>query len=282
MTRLVHHQTDRYLRLETLQQEKFEELSERLIKLHTDIVESGEVVRKEESLYEVEIFPGVALCDLIYGAAESHLSRDCLFAFRSMIDQSPILNHQNLADASIIGTIGLIPSRAECELEKKEDWVNFVRLDLTRNEKVVEDFYADFSIAFPRLKFSNKFPGCMNTFDGGHSAYSGIITRCLASLNDNWGDAIGGDLPALLRTFSTQSRCPTTLEGDGDRKAILTFSFPLGSERFESVLCEPHMKLESSDAPGDTEYYYHRIYFCPRGHNSFADKVLVGHAGRHL
>ncbi|MGG7557565.1 hypothetical protein [Pseudomonas sp. ES3] len=282
MTRLVHHQTDRYLGLETIQQEQFEELSERLIKLYTAIVESGEIVRKEELLYEVEIFPGVALCELIYGATENHLSRDCLFAFRSMIDQSPILNHQHLADASIIGTIGLIPSRTECELEKKEDWVTFVRLDLTQNEKVVEDFYADFSIAFPRLKFSNKFPGCMNTFDGGHSAYSGIITRCLASLNDDWGDASGGDLPALLRTFSTQSRCPTSLEGDGDRKDTLTFSFQLGSEHSEFVLCEPHMKLESSDAPGDTEYYYHRIYFCPRRHNSFADKVLVGHAGKHL
>lgn len=282
MTRFVHHQTDRYLGLEMIQQEQLEELSERLISLYTSIVESGEIVSKEESLYEVEVLPGIALCELIYSATENHLSRDCLFAFRSMIDQSPIINHQNLTDALMIGTIGLIPGRTESELDKKEDWVSFVRLDLTRNEKTVEDFYSDFSIAFPRLKFSNKFPGCMSTFDGGHSAYSGIITRCLTSLNDDWVEASNGDLPAILRTFSTLSRCTTSLEGDGGRKDALTFSFSLGSGHSESVLCEPHMKLESSDAAGDTEYYYHRIYFCPRRHNSFADKVLVGHAGKHL
>lgn len=282
MTRLVHHQTDRYLGLEITQPEMFEEISERLINLYTTIVESGEIVNKEASLYEVEVFPGIALCDIIYGVTENHLSRDCLFAFRSMIDQSPIINHQNLADASMIGTIGLIPGRAEFELDKKEDWLSFVRLDLTQNEKSVVEFYADFSIAFPRLKFSNKFPNCMNTFDGGHSAYSGIIIRCLASLNDDWIEASSGDLPAILRTFSTQSRCPTSLEGNGGRKDALTFSFSLGSEHSESVLCEPHMKLESSDAAGDTEYYYHRIYFCPRRHDSFAGKVLVGHAGKHL
>lgn len=282
MTRLIHHQTARYLGSGIIRPGQLEELSERLVALYTAIVESGEIVRKEESLYEVEVLPGIALYEIIYGATESHLSHDCLSAFRLMIDQSPIINNQNRADVSITGTIGLIPGREECELDKIEDWISFVRLDLGRNEKTVEDFYADFSIAFPRLKFSNEFPGCMNTFDGGHSAFSGIIIRSLTSLNDAWVEADGGDLPAMLRAFSTQSRCPTSLEGDGNRKEALTFSFSLGSEYSESVLCEPHMKLESSDTEGDTEYYYHRIYFCPRRHNSFADKILVGHAGKHL
>jgi len=282
MTRFVYHQNDRYVGAGVIKLEQLGDFSEQLIDLYTAIVESGDLVCKDRALYEVEVLPGIALCELIYGVAASNLSRDCLSAFRTMIDQSPIIDYEKLSEASMVGTIGLVPSKAECELDGKEDWVTFVRLDLIRNEKSVNEFYSDFSIAFPRLKFSNRFPACLNTFDGGHSSYSGIITRCLASLNDGWADASNGDLPEMLRAFSTLSRCPTSLEGNGARKGALTFSFSLGVESSESVLCEPHMKLERSDVSGDSEYYYHRIYFCPRYVTGFSERILVGYAGKHL
>ncbi|MFK3772120.1 hypothetical protein [Pseudomonas sp. NPDC089406] len=282
MTRLVHHEISRYLEASVSRGDELEDLIDKVFCLFQCIIKSGEPVYKEEALYEVEICPGVTLCDLIYGSTDSGLSRDCLYAFRSMIDQSPIINTEDLGKATLIGTIGVIPGESEFDLDLEGDWISFVRRDLVQNHKSLENFYADFSIAFPRLKFSNKFPQCMDTFAGGHSGYAGVITRSLSSLNDDWTGFVAGDLPATLREFSTSSRCPTSLEGNGDRKDALTFPFSTISERSEFILCEPHMKLESSDAVGDTEYYYHRIYFSPRFHNGFGEKILVGHAGKHL
>ncbi len=280
MSRLLHHQNERYNGAGGIQENQLEDCAERLITLHKVIVDSGEVVRKEDSLYEVEIFPGVSLCDVIYGDGAKYLSHDCLASFRLMIDQSPILNKQHFDNASIVGTIGLLHGKNDNELASSGDWVRLVRLDLSLNIKPVTDFYADFSAAFPRLKFSNEFPDCLSSFEGGHIPYSATITRSLASLNDDWVENKNGDLPEMLRAFSSKSKCPTSLEGNGARKKALTFSFSLDSDRFEPVLCEPHMKLERADVQG--EYCFNRIYFCPRVHASFEGKILVGHVGKHL
>ncbi|MGE7990036.1 hypothetical protein ACQKPE_03105 [Pseudomonas sp. NPDC089554] len=280
MSRLLHHANERYNGNGEIQESQLEDCTERLVTLHKIIVDSGEVVRKEDSLYEVEIFPGVSVCDVIYGDATKLLSHDCLASFRLMIDQSPILNKQHLDNASTVGTLGLLQGGSANDLTSNDDWVQLVRLDLSLNAKSVKDFYADFSAAFPRLKFSNDFPDCMNSFDGGHAPYAATITRSLASLNDDWVENKNGDLPEMLRVFSSKSRFPTSLEGNGARKKALTFSFSLDRDRSELVLCEPHMKLERADIQG--EYCYHRIYFCPRAHDGFYDKILVGHAGRHL
>jgi hypothetical protein len=280
MTRLLHHRNDRYNGNGAIEEHHLEDCAERLVSLHKVIVDSGEVVRKEDSLYEVEVLPGVSLCDVIYGDAAKSLSHDCLAGFRLMIDQSPIMNKQHLDNASIVGTLGLLPGEDDNALASNGDWVRFVRLDLSLNIKPVKDFYADFLVAFPRLKFSTDFPDCMNSFDGGHAPYSATITRSLASLNDDWVEEENGDLPAMLRAFSSKSNCPTSLEGNGERKKALTFSFSLDRDRSESVLCEPHMKLERADVQG--QYHYHRIYFCPRSHDRFYNKILVGHVGKHL
>lgn len=282
MTRFVYHSTDRYLGSEEINKDRFEAVLDKLLELYRTIFESGETVWKEESLYEVEIFPGIALCDLIYGAVDLGISQDYLAAFRDMVNQSPIIIRQDLTDASVVGTIGLASGSADLDLSNIQNWVSLVRLDLTLSDNSVERFFSDFLIAFPRLKFSKEFPDCLNTFSGGYRAYRGVITRCLTSLNDHWIDVSDGDLSTMLRAFSTQSKCPTTMEGNGKRKQAFTFAFSSGPEHSELAICEPHMKLESSDTVGDTEYYYHRIYFYPRNHNSFADKILVGHAGKHL
>ncbi|WKV98443.1 hypothetical protein PYV50_09565 [Pseudomonas sp. H22_DOA] len=197
-----------------------------------------------------------------------------------MFDQSPLLEENHINEAILTGTIGLYESNSENSLKTASDWMHFVRSDLITNEKTVEKFYADFTTAFPRLKFSNLFPACLNSFDGGHPRFTATITRCLSSLNDDWICDAKGDLPLMLRAFSSKSNCTTTLEGNGERKEALTFKFSSGHEHFEQVLCEPHMKLEHADDLG--EYFFHRIYFCPRQQAKFENKILVGHAGKHL
>lgn len=280
MTRLIHHGIDRYNGTAAISQEELEAYAERVINLYQTISDSGSVVRKEADLYYAEVLPGVLLCDLIYDAAEVKLSPDCLYNFRLMIDQSPLLEESHINEALISGTIGLYKSDKENSLSINSDWMHFVRGDLTNNVKTVEAFYADFTAAFPRLKFSSDFPACLNSFDGGHLRFAATITRCLSNLNDDWSYDAQGDLPLMLRAFSSKSNCTTTLEGNGERKEALTFKFSSGSEHSEQVLCEPHMKLEHAD--NLCGYFFHRIYFCPRQHAKFENKILVGHAGKHL
>lgn len=280
MTRLIHHGIDRYSGTTAISQEELEAYAEQVINLYQTISDSGGIVRKETDLYYAEVLPGILLCDLIYDAAEVKLSPDCLYNLRRIIDQSPLLEESHIKEALIIGTIGLYNSKKEHSLSVNSDWMHFVRGDLTNNVKSVEAFYADFAAAFPRLKFSGGFPACLSSFDGGHLRFTATITRCLSFLNDDWNYDAQGDLPLMLRAFSSKSNYTTTLEGNGERKEALTFRFSLGSEQSEQVLCEPHMKLEHTDDLSG--YFYHRIYFCPRQHAKFENKVLVGHAGKHL
>lgn len=280
MTRLIHHCIDRYRGTVVISQEELEAYAEQVIDLYQTILDSGGVVRKKNDLYYTEVLPGLLLCDLIYDAAEIKLSPDCLYNFRRMIDQSPPLEECHVNEASISGTIGLYKSENDNSLSVGTDWMHFVRDDLTNNLRTVEAFYADFTAAFPRLKFSSGFPNCLNSFDGGHLRFTATITRCLSNLNDDWNHDGRGDLPLMLRAFSSKSNCTTTLEGNGERKEALTFKFSLGAEHSEQVLCEPHMKLEHSDDLCGN--FFHRIYFCPRQHAKFEDKILVGHVGKHL
>lgn len=280
MTRLVHHEVARYEGKAAISNEELEVYAEQLIYLHKTILESGEAVRKSGDIYYIDVMPGITLCDLIYDPSLAKLSNDCLNNFRLMIDQSPLLGEEHFREASVIGTVGLFYSANEGALNVNSDWIHFVRADLSKNQKPVNDFYSDFKVAFPRLKFSNDFPACLNSFDGGHSSFSATITRCLSSLNDYWFYEGPGDLPKMLREFSTKCNFSTSLEGNGDRKPALTFTFSSGADSVEYVLCEPHMKLEYADNPG--EYFFHRIYFSPCRHESFSNKILVGHAGKHL
>lgn len=280
MTRLIHHGIDRYSGTAAISQEELEASAEQVINLYKTISNSGGVVRKDAELYYTEVLPGILLCDLIYDAAEVKLSPDCLYNFRLMIDQSPPLEEKHINEALTSGTIGLYKSDNENSLSIDSDWMQFVRDDLKTNTKSVEEFYADFTAAFPRLKFSSSFPACLNSFDGGHPRFTATITRCLGSLNDDWSYDAHGDLPLMLRAFSSKSNCTTTLEGNGERKEALTFKFSSELEHFEQVLCEPHMKLEHADDL--CGYFFHRIYFCARQHSKYDSKILVGHAGKHL
>lgn len=89
----------------------------------------------------------------------------------------------------------------------------------------------------------------------------------------------------LLKRISQIAHLPedATLEGDAERKKDLTFTFTEEKGSTHSLCCEPHMKLCRSDRyPGDSEYYFHRIYFHEGAKNVCDGKIVVGHIGNHL
>lgn len=89
----------------------------------------------------------------------------------------------------------------------------------------------------------------------------------------------------LLKRVSQLAKLPqeASLEGDPKRKNDLTFNVVDKNGQTHDVCCEPHMKLCHSDHyPGDTQFYFHRIYF----HEGIVEvcdgKIIVGHIGYHL
>lgn len=66
-------------------------------------------------------------------------------------------------------------------------------------------------------------------------------------------------------------------EGNASRKKDFTFQI-----EDKSVCCEPHIKLSKSDVVGDSEYYFHRIYFHEGVPTLKKGKIIIGHIGKHL
>ena len=281
MPRIVFHCASHYANPCVLPIDEFTECIERLLDLHQYISSTGEPIFKEEEVYEAEIQPGLLVWQLLYENHGSILSRDNIKLLQLALDQARQSTSVALAQATIQGSLGPFSNAQANTLESYGDWYNLVRKSLATEPQEPPAFCDDFRAAFPRLIFSDAFPNCINTFDGGYKRYSRTLVHCLSALNDHW-QWDGGDLTQYLRAFSAQSNVSTTQEGNGDRKPALTFSFKADSDRLEAVLCEPHMKLTQSDVPGDNTFYFHRIYFYPRAHVTFQGKLLIGHAGEHL
>lgn len=255
---------------------------EGLIGLDDSLRAVGERVCKEDAVWEVEIQPGLPVHQLLFDEQLGLLSRDVRSALSLAIDRAVSITQGELAMSEIQGALGPFPADGVTELNSEADWRGLVRIQLEAEPGVAEDFFADCCLAFPRLKFSQDFPDCIGTFDGGYAANSGVLVKALTALNDQWSIHESGDLKQILKIFSALCGFSTTMEGNGDRKGALTFTFKVDDKRSETVLCEPHMKLDASGAAGDNTFHFHRIYFNPRAHASFEGKVLVGHAGKHL
>ncbi|HBO3681818.1 TPA: hypothetical protein ACLEX3_002406 [Pseudomonas aeruginosa] len=279
---LIFHCADRYASADALTPQELEEKVEQLLQLSGCILDAGQPVYKDDEVYYAEAQPGLQVWQLLFEDTRGLLSRDNIMLLRIAIDQSVSLAAQQRAQFSMEGELGIFADTRANALNDEEGWRSLVREFLAADPEEVTSFCRDLGIAFPRLKFSKEFPDCIGTFEGGHERYAGVLVSALAALNDNWPDWHGGDLTQALREFSVQSGFSTTLEGNGARKEDFTFSFKVDDERSENVICEPHMKLSTSDVPGDNTFHFNRIYFCPRPHDGFKGKLLVGHAGRHL
>lgn len=255
---------------------------ESLVVLCDQIRNTGEPVLKEEEVWDAEVEPGLPVWRMLFENEGETLSRDLARSLQIVIDQAASLGEGQLAGVNVQGALGLFANGNATQLNTASDLRTLVRSHMGGEPQDAAVFCADCAIAFPRLKLSNAFPQCISTFDGGYQQYAGVLVRCLEALNDDWTNFERGDLPKTLKAFSARSGFETNMEGNGDRKDELSFAFSVEEGISERVICEPHMKLGSSDIAGDNKYYFHRIYFNPRGHTSFPGLTLIGHAGKHL
>lgn len=280
MPRAVLHCSRRYVG--TYRVDDLEELLEQVVQLDAAIRADEETIYCQQDVWEAELQPGIPVYTALCDQTCEVISRDLKFSLLIALERSAAIDDDDLAQRIIRGRLGPFPGGTEEDLNSVAGWRSMVRAHLSVEPGSIEYFSGQCVIAFDRLTLSSSFPQCLRTLDGGLDENKSTLISALSSLNDDWDLYVGGDLPLILKAFSAKCGFSTTLEGNGGRKAALTFTFLTADGKSEQVLCEPHMKLGAADAPGDSSYHFHRIYFNPRPHPAFEGKILVGHAGEHL
>lgn len=241
--------------------------------------EKQENIWREDSVYESEIQPGIALWQLLY---EDHTDYSDL---RRIL--SPILDRAKTFDTPLGSTqpptagIGLWRA-GDRFLEHQNDWYEFRRETLFECGVTPASFCEQAELIFPHFSLSSRFPACLETLEGGFARFLPTVIAALTELHDKLRQALGNhNIVEGLRNFTALSGFETTMEGTADRNEALTFSFnDNGKEK--RLVCAPHMKLASSNVPGDSKHYYNRIYFNPYQENPNSLRIHIGHVGQHL
>lgn len=163
----------------------------------------------------------------------------------------------------------------------ENDWRQFHRHFLGIYPGDPSYFLRECGKCYPNLYLHHRNEQSLTTFKGGHGRFACKIRDALAYLNDVFLQHLSGDIPKSLRAFSVASGFETSNEGDAGRKKNFTFEFARIAGGSSSICCEPHIKLTKSDASGDSEFYFYRIYFHP-GTPDIAGGKILGHIGEHL
>jgi len=243
----------------------------------------NQAIYKDKDLVMCEVAAGLPLYELIYQEHDCPLSRDDRLLFLQKVEQSISIDPEAIQSSYPVGTIGLNVIGDDFEMHSVVDWVAFVRADLRSSPGSASHFHKECSGAFPKLRFSTAFPGCLDTMEGGHGPYANAIVDCFSALNDNWFNCFSqGAITDALEKLQALANHRASMEGQGgDRKKQLTFSFAIDGKSTD-LICEPHLKIRSPDQAGDNSRNNERIYFYPREVEGQQGNVFVGHAGAHL
>jgi hypothetical protein len=254
---------------------------EALLVLDAELRDTGHPINKEDGLYEAEVLTGIAVWKILY-EPDHGFSRDMQLLFQITLDSSV---PTSMASLEMVGAVGELGPWVEDRARSVDDcgtWIMLLRDHLKTYRGNTEGFFSECRLAFPDFVFSNRFPDCFGTFKGDLSNFIEVIVSALVSLARDMPECMTQPTTqACMRVFSVMAGFETSMEGNAGRKDALTFRFA-GKDGFLQILCEPHIKLHRSARAGDTEYYFHRIYFSTAGHAEFEGKTLIGHIGEHL
>ncbi|AOF97410.1 hypothetical protein [Sphingobium sp. RAC03] len=254
---------------------------EALLILDGELREAGYAIHKDEYLYYAEVFPGIALYQILYESHEG-IGRDMQLLLRLAIDRTVSTTMTELETVGAVGELGPWSEEGARSINALDRWIAVMREQLKTYQGDRDGFLLECLQAFPNFVFSQRFPDCLGTFNGNLNDFVAVIVSALISLADDMPECMEQTTThACMKAFTAMSGYETSMEGDADRKDALTFQFECkdGTVR---ILCEPHIKLHCSARAGDAEYYFHRIYFSSAEHAEFEGKTLIGHIGEHL
>lgn len=252
-----------------------------LLLLDSKLRDAGYVVHKDEQLYEAEVLPGLALWKVLYEEFDG-IGRDMKRLLQLAFDTAVSTTMQTLETLGAVGELGPWAEDTTRSINALDTWVALLREQLKSYRGDRTGFFQECRQAFPDFVFSEVFPECLGTFKGDLNDFVVQIVSALTSLaNDMPKCMTQRTTYECMQAFSAMSHYETSMEGNATRKEALTFQFT-GKNGLVRILCEPHIKLSRSDRAGDTEYYFHRIYFSSAEHAEFQSKTLIGHIGKHL
>lgn len=252
-----------------------------LLVLDRELREAGYSIYKEDGLYVVDVLPGLALCQILYESTAG-ISRDMKQLLMITVDMAVTTTLTELEAVGAVGELGPWAEDGARSIDTLKRWIEVLREQLMTYQGDREGFFLKCRQAFPDFIFSKRFPDCLGTFKGDLNDFIAVIVSALVSLADDMPECMEQPTTqACMKAFSAMSGYETTMEGNADRRHALTFQF-VGKDGAIRILCEPHIKLHCSARAGDSEYYYHRIYFSSAEHAEFEGKTLIGHIGEHL
>jgi hypothetical protein len=164
----------------------------------------------------------------------------------------------------------------------KNSWFTFRRYHLGLFFGEANYFIDECKKYYPELFFHEcNYDSVGKILDG----FSNKIVFHLNALNDIFPNLLSeknyNNHTELLSNFSTLAVLDETATLEGSNKDRLNFNFKNNQGEFESIVCEPHIKLCTNDS-SDGHYYQNRIYFYFGKKNIQDSKILVGHIGEHL
>ena len=275
-----------------------EDFTRRIQVLEEDIsymLKNSQEIFKNDSIYEEPLIGTNTLCDCLYNRdSEGYhfLKKDTRLLLMKIIDKAKPTDKNN---EEIINEIKSETSEEICgliclnEIEgidkkyliyHKQNWLDFHRIQMGIHIVDTGEYLEDAKKYFPNIFFHANNHMSIQQIDGGFLIFRKVITTALSKVNDKFQSIFDNSdsLPDCLRKFSIVSNIETTNEGNKQRKPDFTYIF-----KNKEICCESHMKLSRSDNyPGDSKFYYNRIYFHPGKPELFNKKILVGHIGKHL
>lgn len=254
---------------------------ETMLVLDGELRDVGYAIYKDDGLYEAEVLPSLAVWQILYEGHDG-IGRDMQRLLQLAVDTAVTTTLTALERIGAVGELGPWAEDGARSVDALDTYIALLREHLKAYHGDANGFFGECRQAFPDFVFSKKFPDCFGTFKGGLNDFIAEIVSALVSLSDDMPECLKQPTtPECMKAFTAISGYGTSMEGNADRKDALTFEFTGKNGTFR-FLCEPHIKLHRSALTGDTEYYFHRIYFSTAEHAEFKGKTLIGHIGEHL
>ncbi len=253
------------------------------------------------AIYETEIFPNITVLDFLYNPliTKEKFERDTVNALQMIIDRaeetnlsnSEIVTRLDKHNESIaygllclhpIAKLGDITINKEYLVYNKQNWLAFRRSFLGIYPQNSAFFHEEAKSYFPNLYLHDSIIDTMRPI---YNNFVKKIIYHLSCLNDDFHKYKQDPYQRIetLNAFSSLLDEQASPQGNANVKPLLTFDFTTGNGMIEAVCCEPHLKLCYSDNhPGDSKYYYYRIYFHEGKKHIQNGKILIGHIGEHL
>jgi hypothetical protein len=253
---------------------------------------------KHDSIYNVYIFENIIVADFLYKPEfKTIFNRDTIKLLRQIIDHSKSTAHDVSEVVNVLLTqhtlnrlYGLICLHKIEEIEEKyliynkHNWLKFHRYFLGLYPQSEDNFIDECNKYFPGLFFHERNKQAIKKVFHG---FTKTILFHLSMLNDEFHKykEVTFNRNDTLKRFSIACNLheEASSEGDASRKHNFKFDFINNKGQTALICCEPHLKLCRSDKhPGDSEYYFHRIYFHEGQEEIQNGKILIGHIGEHL